>query len=146
MSAGRNGMFTPRSTAGGTRARMAVVAFPVDKDYLGLARLATMHIAGLLGLSLSRVADLRLAVDEACTTFMTDHGAGRDGLELSFERYPLHLCVTVRGPAPARWPRRDGIGWMMLEALVGEARATVAGDVGTLTLIEPLGVPMSVPR
>jgi serine/threonine-protein kinase RsbW len=65
----------PAAPAGGSGARrMAVLSFPADKDYLALARTTAMHVAGLLELPLSRVTDLRLAVDEACASFLT---AGR---------------------------------------------------------------------
>jgi hypothetical protein len=37
-----------------------------EKDRLTLARMATMQVAGVLGLPFSRVTDLRLAVDEDC--------------------------------------------------------------------------------
>ena len=124
--------------------RMATVIMPADKDYLALARTSTMQIAALLDLSMSRVTDLRLAVDEACTSFLVGPGdagepPGEAGnLELHFDRFPEHLHVTVCGTAAAGWPTRDELGWEMLRALVGEVCAEIVAGTGVLTLIEPL--------
>lgn len=124
--------------------RMATLIMPADKDYLALARTSTMQIAALLDLSMSRVTDLRLAVDEACTSFLVAAGdaGGPSGdagnLELYYDHFPEHLHVTVCGTATAGWPTRDELGWEMLRALVGEVRAEVVADTGVLTLIEPL--------
>lgn len=118
---------------------MAALTFPADKDYLALARTSVMHVAGLLGLPIGRVTDLRIAVDEACAVFLTPPPIVPSALELSFERHAGYLSVTVRGPAPATWPPGDDeLGWRMLQALVGEVRAETKDGVGTLTLIEPL--------
>ena len=104
--------------------RMAALTMPADKDYLALARLATMHVAGLLGLPIGRVSDLRLAVNEACALLLNPPvGPGVSGggaLELTFERCPDHLRITVRGPAPASAPDAEDIGWLVLRALVDE--------------------------
>ena len=134
---------------GRTPFRMAALAVPADKDYLALIRTAAMHVAILLPLTVDRIADLRLAVDEACTALLAGpHGAAAaaapaDGagelLELSFERYPDRVEITVRGPARGGLPGRDEIGWAMLEALVGEVRVAFEGGASAeLTLVVPL--------
>jgi anti-sigma regulatory factor (Ser/Thr protein kinase) len=132
--------------------RMAALSFPADKDYLALARTTAMHVAGLLGLPISRVTDLRLAVDEACTAFLTaGRAAGaagvlretalRDTLDLRYDQYPGQLWVSVRAPVPPSWPEVDEIGWTMLQALVSEVRTEVDDGIGTLILIEELAAP-----
>jgi serine/threonine-protein kinase RsbW len=131
--------------------RMAVLSFPADKNYLALARTTAMHVAGLLDLPLSRVTDLRLAVDEACAVFLTaPHSAGAVAdrpagaptvLELRYDLYPGRLCVSVRAPVPASWPEADELGWTMLQALVSEVRTEVADGIGTLVLVEQLAPP-----
>lgn len=139
---------------------LATLCFSADKDFLALARSTTMHVAGLLGLPFSRVADLRLAVDEACALFLTpaasatsaaspvpavlakgDAGGagGVGGLALVFADLGDELRITVSGPAPVReldFP--DGLGWSLLCALVAAPRWEVEGDVGILTLPEPI--------
>jgi len=122
--------------------RMAALTMPADKDYLALARLATMHVAGLLGLPVGRVGDLRLAVNEACALLLNapsgPGAAGRGALELSFERCPDHLRVTVRGPAPTAPQDPEDIGWLVLRALVDEVSMEIAGVTASLTLIDSL--------
>jgi serine/threonine-protein kinase RsbW len=119
----------------GQRVRMAALTMPADKDYLALARLTAMHVAGLLGMPVGRVGDLRLAVDEACLLLL---GGGERELELNFDRYPGALHVIVRGPEPARWPDPEDVGWLMLQALVDAVRIETVRGTTTLTLVTSL--------
>ena len=59
----------------GEPVRMVTLTMLADQEYLALARTSAMHVAALLHLPLVQVTDLRLAVDEACTSFI----AGRTG-------------------------------------------------------------------
>ena len=59
-------------------------------------------------------------------------------MELSYDRHPTSLHVTVRARAPEGWPGRDELGWAMLGSLVGQIRVQVEDGIGTLTLIQPL--------
>lgn len=129
--------------------RLATMTFAADKDYLALARMTAMHVAGLLGLPIGRVTDLRLAVDEACSVFLAGPSGPaapllargrRDAatLTLRFELLAGDLRISVSGPAPLRRPDGDDLGWTMLCALVGSPRWEVQDGVGTLTLIEPI--------
>jgi len=130
--------------------RLAVMTFAADKDYLALARMTAMHVAGLLGLPIGRVTDLRLAVDEACTLFLagpsgpdapllaSSRAAESATLTLRFDRLAEHLRISVSGPVPLRRPDEDDLGWTMLCALVGWPRWEVRDGVGTLTLTEPI--------
>lgn len=136
----------PTVLGGRYRLRMAELTVPADKDYLPLARTSAMQVAALLQLPLPQVADLRLAVDEACTTFLVA-APGRSlepaevsgaRLRLCYDRYPDHLLVTVRGPAPAMWPAQDELGWEMLQAVAASVGTEVTDGVGILTFIEPL--------
>lgn len=134
--------------ADGNPVRMVTLTLLADQDYLALARTSAMHVGALLFLPLPRVNDLRLAVDEACTSFL-QAGLHADAdappsweppgtMELGYDRYPAHLRVTVRARAPHGWPGRDELGWAMLGTLVGEVRVAVHEGIGELTLIEPL--------
>jgi hypothetical protein len=53
-----------------TPLRMVTLRVLADKDYLALARTCAMHIGAVLGFPLTRVTDLRLAVNEACLCFL----------------------------------------------------------------------------
>lgn len=156
----------PARAAGGVR--VAAITMPVTEAYVSLARLATAHVAGVLGMSVSRVSDLRLAVDEACGQFLFgppprfedfedevvedadgidvlvplgDLALPLEPLELCFDQLPGKLRITVSGPVPAvAWPDRGGLGWLVLDALVSDIRSELGPQdgVGTLTIIEPL--------
>jgi serine/threonine-protein kinase RsbW len=125
---------------------LAALTVAADKDYLALVRTFAMQVAALLDLPLPRVGDLRLAVNEACTSFLAAapgrgfEAVGVPGatLRLCFDRYPDHLRVTVRGAAPPSWPAHDELGWEMLRAILGDVHAEVVDGIGTMTLIEPL--------
>ena len=126
--------------------RMTALAMPADKEYLALARLATIHVGGLLCLPIGRVIDLRLAVNEACALLVSapasvaaGHDASDEGaLELSFDRCPGVLRVNVRGPAPAYWPEPEDIGWLVLQALVDDVRIETVDKTATVTLTASL--------
>jgi anti-sigma regulatory factor (Ser/Thr protein kinase) len=128
---------------------------PAATRYVSFARLATAHLCGVVGLSVGRIADLRLVVDEACGQFMHGNAAFLDPetpevpLELRFERRTDRLRITVRGPIPTGWPDYESLGWLVLEALVGDVDYEVEPEdgVGTLSFDEPLsadGVPGDV--
>jgi hypothetical protein len=137
------------------RGCLAVITMPAATRYVSFARLATAHLCGVVGLSVGRIADLRLVVDEACGQFMHGNAAFLDPetpevpLELRFERRTDRLRITVRGPIPTGWPDYESLGWLVLEALVGDVDYEVEPEdgVGTLSFDEPLsadGVPGDV--
>jgi hypothetical protein len=132
---------------GAAPVRLATLTLLADQDYLALARTSAMHIAALLFLPLSRVNDLRLAVDEACASFLRpariaheDRAAvpTEETMELAYDRHPASLHVTVRARAPLGWPERDELAWALLGSLVHEVRADLRHGMGTLTLVELL--------
>jgi serine/threonine-protein kinase RsbW len=126
--------------------RLASLSFAADKEFLALARMTAMHVAGLLGLPIGRVTDLRLAVDEACSLFLAPPLAApappsarpRGQLTLEFDRQDATLRIRVCGPAPEHCPDEDDLGWNMLCALVGEPQWEARDGIGTLTLTEPI--------
>jgi hypothetical protein len=132
--------------------RLAAITMPATDRHVAFARLATAHLCGAVGMTVSRVADLRLAVDEACKQFLdrdapwADRGAP---LELRFDREPDALRITVRGPVADGWPDRGGLSWLILQTLIGDVRDEIVpgGGVGTLRFDEALpadGVPGDV--
>lgn len=125
-------------TAGPTP--LAVMAMPATERYLAFARLATAHMCEVAGLSAGRVADLRLAVNEACGQFLyAAAGGGSVGqLRLRFDLEPNALRITVGGPVTRGWPDRESLGWLVLRALVADLSHEAAGGFGTLVFAEPL--------
>ena len=96
-------------TSGGEPVRMVALTMLAGEAYLALARTSAMHVGALLFFPLPRVNDLRLAVDEACSSFLRAAqesdvdvaAAGPAGtMELCYDRYPDRLQVTVRARAP----------------------------------------------
>jgi serine/threonine-protein kinase RsbW len=130
--------------------RLALLSFAADKDHLALARMTAMHVAGLAGLPIGRVTDIRLAVDEACSLFLSGLGVSTATrlsdtgteigamLTLRFDQLAQDLRISVSGPAPERRPDADDLGWLMLCALVGRPSWEVRDGIGTLTMTEPL--------
>jgi serine/threonine-protein kinase RsbW len=102
--------------------------------------MTAMHVAGLAGLPIGRVTDIRLAVDEACSLFLSGSAGTAPGamLTVRFDRLPQHLRISVSGPAPTRSPDAEDLGWLMLCALVVRPHWEVRGGIGTLTMNEPL--------
>jgi serine/threonine-protein kinase RsbW len=114
------------------------IEIPADRLYVVLARSAAVHIGAVLHLGITDVTDLRLAVDEACALFLL-HPAFPDGaavgLACRFAAYPGELRVTVRAPVPESFaPDTEGIGWIMLGALVDDLAWTRRHGYGTVTL------------
>lgn len=121
---------------------LAVLTIPADKHYVAMARMTALHVAGIVGLPISRATDLRLAVDEACGLFLQQGRAsfaGPAGLTVTFTRHADALQVGVSGPAPSqRLVHDDDLGWTLLCALGSEPRWELRDGTGTLTLTEPL--------
>jgi hypothetical protein len=115
---------------------------PADKDYVAMARMTALHVAGIVGLPISRATDLRLAVDEACGLFLEQGRAsfaGPASLTVTFTRQTDSLRVAVIGPAPSRsLANDDDLGWTLLCALGSEPHWELRDGTGTLTLTESL--------
>jgi anti-sigma regulatory factor (Ser/Thr protein kinase) len=121
------------------------IEIPADRLYVVLARSAAVHIGAVLHLGITDVTDLRLAVDEACALFLL-HPAFPDGaavgLACRFAAYPGQLQVTVRAPVPPDFaPDTEGIGWIMLGALVDDLAWTRQDGYGTVTLSKRFTAP-----
>jgi serine/threonine-protein kinase RsbW len=123
--------------------RTVVLAIPADREQVVLVRSVAGHIAARLGLSMAELADLRLAVDEACGLFLLSPGFGGAGemIECRFEESPASLSVTVSAPAgPLVQPDVDDIGWLMLSALVDQLNWKSEHGEAQITLIKHLTV------
>lgn len=126
---------SPLPAEAADRTCLATITMPAAERYVAFARLATAHLCGVLGLNVSRVGDLRLAVDEACGQFLRARG----DLELRFEWEPEALHIAVRGPITAGWPDRGSLGWLVLDALAGDLCCEIGTDGnGTVAFSEPL--------
>jgi anti-sigma regulatory factor (Ser/Thr protein kinase) len=131
-------------------AETVLIRVPADPDYLAVIRSASAHVGTKLGCTLPEVADLRLAVDEACGLLLrntvrdwpahadhaehsehTDHSEHReqneppaDGegdLECRFVLDETELRVVLSLRARgASRPDAAEFGWTILAALVDD--------------------------
>ena len=125
-----------------------LVRVPADPDYLAVVRSAGAHVATKFGCTLSEVADLRLAVDEAGGLLLRDtvgdrQGPGAGDLECRFVLADSVLRVVLSRQAQdvadiagiAR-PEDDDFGWTILSALVDDILWRVDGPTVRVELVK----------
>ncbi len=91
---------------------------PADAAYVAVVRTATAGLAARLDLTLDRIEDLRIAIDEACTLLI--HGSGQPSGQHITCVYTLErtaLTVDVTGP-DVDLPESSAYAWAVLSALV----------------------------
>jgi len=93
---------------------------PACAAYIAVVRTAAAGLAARVDLTLDRIEDLRIAVDEACALLVagTDHGAATTTtLRCVFVLEEPSLTVEVSGPR-TDLPDRSAFAWSVLSALV----------------------------
>jgi serine/threonine-protein kinase RsbW len=119
-----------------------VVRVPADPDYLAVIRSASAHVATKFGCTLSEVADLRLAVDEACGlllrhTVRDRRAEGAGDLECCFILDgPALRVVLSRQARDAAPPESDEFGWTILGALVDDIVWRVEGPTVHVEIVK----------
>ncbi len=109
-----------------------VIAFGVDTRNVGLARTVAATMAARADLTVDRLEDVRLAVDEAVSQVIADAGPD-DEISCRFEVVGDALLIEVAAPSSTgRLPSTDTFGWTVLRALVDDVDPDISG--GTLTL------------
>jgi serine/threonine-protein kinase RsbW len=101
---------------------------PADRTFFGMVRTAAAALAARLNLTIDRIEDLQIAVDEACTLLMPaarvlpqqatatpSPTIGAIACQFIVDRGVLQ--VEVSGPAVVL-PQPDDTGWAVLSALV----------------------------
>lgn len=128
--------------------------FPARAEYLLLARLAVTGVARRMGLGGKEVADLKLAVTEACSNAVRHAypvtGEGQIDLELVARDDRLELVVEDHGagirlplgvpPSPSE---RGGMGIPLIRAVVDDLAIGQGSDGGTVVHMTKLatGIP-----
>lgn len=119
-----------------------VVRVPADPDYLAVIRSASAHVAMKFGCTLSEVADLRLAVDEACGLLLRHtvrdrrvDGAGDLDCRFVLDGPALRVVLSrqARDAAP---PQSDEFGWTILGALVDDIAWRVEGPIVRVEIVK----------
>lgn len=109
-----------------------VIAFGVDTRNVGLARTVAATMAARAGLTVDRLEDVRLAVDEAVSQVIAD-ARPDDEISCRFDVVDDALLIEVTAPSTTgRVPSTETFGWTVLRALVDDVDPEVAD--GTLTL------------
>jgi serine/threonine-protein kinase RsbW len=113
------------------------IDFPAKADYLLLARLALSGLARTLPLDEEEVADLKLAVTEACGNAVRHAYGGEDGsVGVSFLVGPtsLEMIVEDRGAGISEHDREEeaeplegGMGMAIIRVVVDEVDVETAG-------------------
>jgi anti-sigma regulatory factor (Ser/Thr protein kinase) len=119
-----------------------LVRVPADPDYLAVVRSASAQVATKFGGTLAEVADLRLAVDEACGLLLRhavpdQRGAGDGDLECRFvlDGPELRVTLGMRARDVAR-PDEDEFGWTILSALVDDIVWRVQGPTVCVDIVK----------
>ena len=137
----------PPASVNGAAAETVLIRVPADPDYLAIVRSATAHVATRIGCTLSEVADLRLAVDEACNLLLRGairHRRTGDGtsaatgdLDCRFLIEPLCLRVHLDLQAGhVDRPEDDGFGWVILSALVDDVAWHADGSTTRVEIVK----------
>jgi serine/threonine-protein kinase RsbW len=107
---------------------------PASPAYVTVVRTATAGLAARVDITVDRIEDLRIAVDEACALLVRganhqdphadrvgsaqDALLGADGvLRCRFVLHEESLTIVVQGPA-TQLPEPDSFAWSVLSALV----------------------------
>lgn len=117
----------------------ALVQVPAHADYLPVIRSASAHLATKAGFTLPEVADLRLAVDEACVLLLRHTvrdeppggpaaGAGELSCRFILDGSSLRVVLS-REARNAASPQSDEFGWSILSALVDGIQWRADGPV-----------------
>ena len=97
----------PEGDNGGGRAVRLTI--PARAEYVGLSRLALSGLARLVPFSDEVLADLQLAVTEACTNSVRHAYADRPGaIEVRYELFADRVVVEVSDDGPGFVPSDEG--------------------------------------
>ncbi|GDY28658.1 ATP-binding protein [Gandjariella thermophila] len=103
-------------------------------QHLSAIRAVAADLAMRADFDLDAIADLKLAVDEACSTLVM-HAASGTELSCAFRCTPDEIAVRAVVPsADGTPPRRDTFSWRVLSTLADFVTASVSRD-GTPTRV-----------
>jgi serine/threonine-protein kinase RsbW len=117
-----------------------VLTVPAQCNQVVLVRAVTGHLGAALGLSVAQLADLRLAVDEACGALLAASAAHPGtSFECRFSASEDNLVITVSARlGPDARPNTADIGWLMLSLLVDELEWSAREGIVVVRLVTRL--------
>jgi serine/threonine-protein kinase RsbW len=122
------------------------LTIPCKAEYVALGRLAVGALGAREGIDEETVADLKVAVTEACACFITRTGVSPTGeapaiLKIDFRVNPAKWVITVSNPdrkarirmsALCDPPFEGGLGLTIMRALVDLVEESDTDDEGTV--------------
>lgn len=123
---------------------VVAIRIPPDPDYVPILRAASAQLAAKLGCPPSEIADLRLAVDEACGLLLRNsitlyRGSGGEGEGLSavfvVSGPVLRITFSLAADAVAT-PETGEFGWTILAALVDDFTWRIEGSEVRVELVK----------
>ncbi|HZZ48583.1 MAG TPA: ATP-binding protein [Pseudonocardia sp.] len=113
------------------------VRISAEPALIPTVRVVASDLAGRADFDLDAISDLRMAVDEACTTLLS-FVAKEAMVKCRFQMAPDQIEVTVSAPSepPDAEVNTESFGWRVLETLADEVRATrgLDGDPSALAI------------
>ena len=133
----------------GGELRVVALSIPAKAEYVALCRLALTGLARLGEIEPERVADLKLALTEACSNSIRHaYGEGREGVvDVRYEVTPEQIAIEVAdagpgfdAPAPADGDPLDegGLGLAIIRAVTDELGIQSDGHVSRLRFVKYL--------
>lgn len=119
-----------------------VLVLPGDAQHLRLARLMAAGVAAPAGLGIDDVDDLRIAVDELCTTLLEAGGDGPLTLTFAYEEGQVTVSGTVAAQhRVAADDRRQMLSKEILAVVADEHELRADGDHLTFRLVKRVEPP-----
>jgi hypothetical protein len=97
------------------------LTIPAKPGYLVLARLALSAVCRLTTLEPAEVADLKLAVSEAASEFLSEDGDDDDTVDFTFRLYHDRLVFELTGPVVNTTESEQELSRAIIEATVDRA-------------------------
>ncbi len=97
------------------------LTIPAKPGYLVLARLALSAVCRLTTLQPAEVADLKLAVTEAASEYVTDTGDDEATVDFEFRLHADRLVLELSGPPGSNPPDEQELSRAIIEATVDRA-------------------------
>ncbi len=112
------------------------LTIPAKAGYLVLARLALSAVCRLTPLEPAEVADLKLAVTEAASEFLSEPGHDDATVDFKFQLHTDRLVLELSGPAHTEPPDEQELSRAIIEATVdradfGAGRTLLMKQLGT---------------
>jgi serine/threonine-protein kinase RsbW len=98
-------------------------------------RAVASDVAGRADFDLDAISDLRMAVDEACTT-LVEMADPDSTLNCLFQLDPdrIQVTVSIASAVPGAQVRTDSFGWRVLQTLADEVSTDQEGRAGALSV------------